>query len=95
MGILELRAKRELILRIAAGYGASEVRVFGSVARGEDDPESDVDFLVRLEPGVTLFRHAALTRELSAALGCKVDVISERGLRPRIRDQVMAQAIPL
>ena len=95
MGLEELKARREEILRIARRRGARNVRVFGSMARGEADATSDVDFLVRLDPGVTLFQHAALSRELAALLGCKVDVISERGLRPRIRDQVLAQAIPL
>jgi len=96
MGVEELlKEKREEILRIAGRHGMHNVRVFGSVARGESGPESDVDFLVRLDPGVTLFEHAALVRELETLLGRKVDVISERGLRPRIRDQVLEEAVPL
>jgi predicted nucleotidyltransferase len=90
-----LKAKRQDILRIAERHGAREVRLFGSVARGQADENSDFDFLVRLDPGVTLLRHAALVRELESVLGRKVDVISERGLRPRVRERVLQEAIPL
>ena len=88
-----LKENREEILRITARYGAHDVRVFGSVARGEADPDSDVDFLVRLEPGVTLLTHAAMVRELEELLGRKVDVVSERGLRSRIRDRILQEAV--
>jgi len=90
-----LKEKREEILLIAESYGAVNVRVFGSVARGDPGPESDVDFLVRFNPGTTLLRHAALVRELRSLLGCEVDVVSERGLRQRIRDRVMREAVPI
>jgi predicted nucleotidyltransferase len=90
-----LRRKREEILRITERYGARNVRVFGSVARGENDEQSDVDFLVRIESGVTLLKHAAMVRELEALLGCKVDVVSESGLRPRMRERVLKEAAPL
>lgn len=90
-----LGAKRGDLLRIAERYGARDVRIFGSIARGEAGPESDVDLLVRLDPGVTLLRHAALVRELESLLGRKVDVVSERGLRPRVREQVLRDAVPL
>lgn len=90
-----LGAKRDDLLRIAGHYGARDIRVFGSLARGEAGPESDVDLLVKLDPGVTLFKHAALVRELEALLGRKVDVVSERGLRPRVREQVLRDAVPL
>ena len=96
MGANELlKEKREHILRITERHGASNIRVFGSTARGDAGPESDIDFLVRLEPGTTLIGHAALIKELRTLLGCKVDVVSERGLRERIRDRVMREAIPL
>ena len=81
---------REELLRITDRYGARDIRVFGSLARGEAGPESDVDLLVKLDPGVTLFKHAALVRELEALLGRKVDVVSERGLRPRVRELIFA-----
>lgn len=88
-----LKEKREEILRITARHGARNVRVFGSVARGEDTPESDIDLLVLYDPGITLFDHASLVRELEALLGRKVEVVSERGLRPRIKDRVLREAV--
>jgi len=90
-----LADKREDLLRIAERYGARDVRVFGSLARGEAGPESDVDLLVKLAPGVTLLKHAALVRELEALLGRRVDLVSERGLRPRVRASVLRDAVPL
>ena len=90
-----LREKREEILRIAEQHGAYDVRVFGSVARGEAGPESDVDLLVRLRAGTTLLRHAAMARELERLLGRKVHVVSERGLRERMRDRVLREATPI
>jgi uncharacterized protein len=90
-----LREKREKILQIAAAHGARNVRVFGSVVRGEADEASDIDLLVTLQPGTTLLDHAALILELEDLLGCKVDVASDRGLRPRVRERVMSEAMPL
>lgn len=96
MGIEELlRSKREAILAAAARHGARNVRVFGSVARGDAGPDSDVDFLVELEPGRSLLDHAALFLEIAEIVGRKVDVITERGLRPRIRARVLAEAVAL
>jgi predicted nucleotidyltransferase len=96
MGIKEIIGeKRNEILKIASRHGAKDVRVFGSVARGDARPDSDVDFLVKLEPGVTLLGHAALVRELENYLGRKVDVISEMGLRQRVRHNVLREARPL
>jgi uncharacterized protein len=89
------QSKRQQILEIATRYGARNVRVFGSVARGDAGPRSDVDFLVQLEPGTTLLQHAAMVRELEALLGCRVDVVSERALRERIRDRVLREAVPV
>jgi predicted nucleotidyltransferase len=90
-----LKAKRDEILQICAKYGARNVRVFGSVARGEADEQSDIDLLVEFEPGRSLFDHAGLLLELQALLGVKVDVVSERGLKARIRERVLQEAIPL
>jgi predicted nucleotidyltransferase len=96
MGIDEfLKAKREDILRIAAKHGARGVRVFGSVARGEASAGSDVDFLVEFEPGRSLFDHAALLLDLEELLGREVDVVTHRSLRSRIRERVLAEAVPL
>jgi uncharacterized protein len=90
-----LKEKREEILQIAARHGARNVRVFGSVVRGEAGAASDIDLLVTLEPGTTLLDHAALILELEDLLGCKVDVASDRGLRPRVKERVMSEALPL
>jgi predicted nucleotidyltransferase len=90
-----LKEKRSEILRIAEKYGAQNVRVFGSVARGESSESSDVDFLVQFSPGVTLLNHNALVRELETLLGGKVDVVSERGLKARIKERILKEAIPL
>lgn len=90
-----LRSKREEIIGLAARHGALNVRVFGSAARGESRPDSDVDFLVDLESGRTLFDLGGLLTDLRALLGCKVDVITEKALRPRIRERVKREAVPL
>lgn len=96
MGIKSLlKEKRKEILKIAEKRGARNVRIFGSVARGDCGPESDVDFLVELDKGTTLLQHNALVRELQDLLGCKVDVVSDRGLRERIRERVMREATPI
>ncbi len=88
-------SKREEVLRIAAQYGARNVRIFGSVARGEADNDSDLDVLVDLEPGRSLFDLGGLLMELQELVGCRVDVVTERGLRERIRERVLREAVPL
>ncbi len=96
MGIEELlREKREEILQIAAWHGARNVRVFGSVARGEADERSDIDFLVEMERGQTLFDHVALIRDLEHTLTIRVDVATVGGLKERMRDRVLREAILL
>ena len=90
-----LSTKREDILRIAAKYGAYNVRIFGSVARGEADSESDIDFLVNMEPGRSLLDLCGLLIDLEELLGRKVDVVTEKGLRDRIRERVLKEAIAL
>ncbi len=90
-----LKEKREEILRIATRHGARNVRVFGSVARGEADAQSDIDLLVEFEPDRSLLDHAALWLELQELLGCKVDVVSEGGVKARIRDRVLREALPV
>jgi uncharacterized protein len=90
-----LQSQRNEILSIAARYGARNVRVFGSVARGDARPDSDVDILVDMEPGRSLFDLGGLLSELQTLLGVDVDVITEKGLRPRIRAQVIREAVPL
>lgn len=90
-----LKSRREDILRIAAKHGAHNVRVFGSVARGEADSQSDIDLLVEFKRGTTLLGHAALAQELEDLLGVKVDVVSERGLRDRVRERVLREAVAI
>jgi predicted nucleotidyltransferase len=90
-----LESRREQILTLARNNGAYDVRVFGSVARGEARPDSDIDFLVKLEAGRSLLDLARLLRELQALLGIPVDVVTEAGLCPRIRPQVLKEARPL
>ncbi|HOI68577.1 MAG: nucleotidyltransferase family protein [Methanothrix sp.] len=90
-----LKARREEILAIAEKYGVRNVRIFGSVARGEADDRSDLDLLVEPMPGFTLIKSSAMSRELEELLGRQVDVVSERGLRERIRDRVIKEAVPL
>ena len=90
-----LKAKREDIVRAAARHGAGNVRIFGSVGRGEADEASDIDLLVDLAPGRSLLDLGGLLMELQALLHREVDVVSERGLRREIRERVLREAIPL
>ena len=90
-----LKQKREQVLETAAHYGAYNMRVFGSVAHGEADEASDIDLLVNLEPGRSLMDLGGLLYDLQILLGTDVDVVTEKGLRTRIREQVLREAIPL
>ena len=90
-----LKDKREEILRIAAGYGARNIRFFGSLARGEGRPDSDVDLLVTLEPGRSLLDIIAVKQDLEDLLHCEVDVVTEAGISPYIREQVLKEAVSL
>ena len=87
--------KREDILRIATQYGASHIRVFGSVARGEAGPESDIDVLIHLEPGRSLLDIVAIKQDLEELLGRKVDVLTESSISPYLRDHILKEAIEL
>lgn len=91
----QLQEKREEILRLCETYGARNLRVFGSVARGEANTQSDVDFLVEMEPGRSLFDLGGLQYELERLLGRPVDVVTERGLKARIQERVLREALPL
>jgi predicted nucleotidyltransferase len=95
MGIEEiLGGKREAILRLADKHGAYNVRVFGSVARGEAGPASDVDFVVDVQPWVGL-EFFGLWDELEDLLGREVDLVTERSLKPRIRERILREAVAL
>lgn len=95
MKIEELKAYREEILAIAERYHAPNIRVFGSVARGEASKNSDVDFLIDVSSEQTIFDLIRLIRALSELLGCKVDVAQSTVLHPMIRDEVLEDAISL
>jgi predicted nucleotidyltransferase/DNA-binding XRE family transcriptional regulator len=90
-----LRQRRKAVLATAHRLGASNVRVFGSVARGEDTSDSDVDLLVDLAPGTGLFTLGRLEREISGILGRHVDVVPSDSLRPKVRAEAESEAIEL
>ena len=91
----ELRRQKDRIVALAERHGAHNVRVFGSVARGQANPGSDVDLVVDFERGRSLMDHGELMMDLEEVLGCRVEVVSERGLRDRFRARVLADAVPL
>jgi uncharacterized protein len=93
--LTELREKRSEIIELARARGASHVRVFGSVTRGEAGDGSDIDFIVDLEPGRSLFDLGGLLMDLRDLLQRDVDVVSERSLRPRVAERVLADAVEL
>jgi predicted nucleotidyltransferase len=90
-----IREKQEEIVRIAAEHGATQVRLIGSVARGDARPDSDVDLLVTWREGTSLLDHAALMLELESLLGRKVDIASDGWVKPSIRESVYRDAIAL
>ena len=90
-----IRQNREKILAVAAKHGASNVRVFGSVSRGDETDASDVDFLVVLQPGRSLLDHAALKVELEEFLDRPVDIATERGLKPKYRERIVSEAVAI
>jgi predicted nucleotidyltransferase len=90
-----LTERRAQILGLAERYRAGEVRVFGSVARGEATADSDVDLLVKPRRGCSLFDLGGLLEDLQELLGCRVDLVTEDGLKPRLRERVLKEAIRL
>lgn len=96
MGIEELlKKKRRAVLSVAGKHGARNIRIFGSVARGESSAESDIDLLVKMEKDRSLLDLSALTLELRELLGVKVDVISEDGIYWLLRRRILKEARPL
>lgn len=87
--------RRAAILELAREHGATNVRLFGSAARGRARPGSDLDLLVDMQPGRSLLDHIALEQDLEDRLGAPVDVVTERSLHPRIRERVLREATPL
>jgi hypothetical protein len=90
-----LRRRRAAVLEIAQRHGATNVRVFGSVARGQDTDDSDIDLMVDLDPGVGLVSLAALQRELTDLLNTHVDVVPADSIRPRVKAHAGSESIPL
>jgi predicted nucleotidyltransferase len=96
MTLEELRtSSRDTILALAARHGAQNVRVFGSIARGEATESSDLDLLVELRPERSLMDLGGLLMDLQAQIGVRVDVATERMLRPEVRRRALAEAVPL
>jgi predicted nucleotidyltransferase len=96
MGFDELlKGQRERILQIAAKHGAHNIRVFGSVARGEATAQSDLDLLVEFAPGRSLLDHSGLKMDLEEALGRKVDVVTPNAIHWYIKERILAEAVPL
>lgn len=91
----EVVRQKEAIRQLAAARGAVNIRIFGSVIRGEETPESDLDILVDFEPGTSLLDHSALIHDLEDLLGQKVDVLSEKGLHWAVRDRILQEAVLL
>ena len=91
----ELIQKRESLLEIAARHGASNLRLFGSVLRGDERPDSDVDFLVDIAEDRGFNNYLALAEELESLLGRRVDLVTERSLSPFFRPYIEAEARPL
>lgn len=90
-----LIARRDRIIQLAAHHGAHNVRVFGSVARGEAGPKSDVDLLVEMDQGRSLLDLIKLSQELEAYLDRKVDILTDAGLSPYLEQRIHAEAVPL
>jgi len=93
--LASLRERRAEILRCASKHGARNVRVFGSAARGEAQQGSDIDLLVEMEPGRSLLDLVGLWQDLEDMLGSHVDVLSEGGVSPHLRERIYADAIAL
>jgi len=91
----QVRRQRDAILRLASKYGIRKVRLFGSVARGEAGPQSDVDVLVDFEPGRSLLDQVGFEQDLETLLGCRVEVVAEGGISPYLEPRILQEALPL
>jgi len=93
--LTQLQRHKNQILSLAKQRGAYNVRVFGSVARGDMVDTSDVDFLMEFEPSRSLLDQGGLLADLEELLGCSVDILNERALRPHFKERVLREAVPL
>jgi predicted nucleotidyltransferase len=92
---VDLKSKRDEIIRLATTHGARNLRLFGSVARGEDRPDSDIDLLVDMDPERSLLDLVALGQDLEELLHRKVDVLTAVSVHPTLRDRILSEARPL
>ena len=90
-----LKKNRKKIITLASKRGGYNVRVFGSVARGEESKTSDIDFLITFRKGTTLFDRGGLVADLHEYLGCDIDIVSDKTIHPLIRDEIYHSAIAL
>ena len=90
-----IKEKGADICKIAIQHGARNIRIFGSVARGDSSTESDIDFLVDAGPDTSSWFPAGLILDLEEILGCRVEVVTEKGLNPHLRERVLREAVPL
>lgn len=95
VNLAQIASRREDILKLAEHYHASDVRVFGSVARSSASPDSDIDFLIKTQPGCTLFDLGGFHEDLEGMFQCRVDLVVEDGLKPRLRERILHEAILL
>lgn len=84
-----------MIRKVAARYRVANPRIFGSVLHGDDRNDSDIDIMVDIVPGTSLFDLTGLQSDLEAALGVRVDIVASTGLHRFIRDKVLAEALPV
>ena len=95
MTLHNITQRRAEICRLAERYRAGDVRVFGSVALGDNTEANDLDLLIKTRPGCSLFDLGGLLEDLQELLGCRVDLVTEDGLESRLRERVLREAIPL
>lgn len=91
----EILSRRQEIIAIASRYGASNIRVFGSVVRGDNRSDSDLDILVHLDSDRSLLDHIALKQDIEDVLGCKVDIVEDDNINGAIRDRVLSEAMAI
>jgi predicted nucleotidyltransferase len=95
VAMTDIQQRRSQILHVAKKHGARNLRLFGSVLRGQTDPTSDVDVLVQFEDDRSLLDHVALKQELEDLLGCRVDLVDAEALHHTLRDRILSEAVSL
>ena len=95
VAMTDIQQRRSEILRLAEKHGARNVRLFGSVVHGENDPTSDLDVLVQFDDDRSLVDHVALKQALEDLLGCRIDVVEDQALHRALRDRILSEAVSL